>query len=51
MIFSGLIKNFAPVEGINFDPVLLAFQARVSEYSINRLMEPAGIVIGNLGSR
>jgi hypothetical protein len=48
MIFPGLIKDFTPVQGIYFDPVLLAFQARVSEYFIDGRMEPLDVTISRL---
>lgn len=44
MIFPGLVKNFAPVQRINFYPVTLAFQAGVGEYLIDGLMELLDVV-------
>jgi hypothetical protein len=44
MIFPGLVKNFAPVQRVNFDPVTLAFQAGVGEYLVDGLMELLDVV-------
>ena len=44
MVFPGLVKNFAPVQRINFDSVTLAFQAGVGEYLIDGLMKLLDVV-------
>jgi len=44
VVFPGLVKNFALIQRINFDPVTLAFQAGVGEYLIDGLMELLDVV-------
>jgi hypothetical protein len=51
LVFPGLIKNFIPVQGINFDPVVLLLQAGMIQYFLDRLMELANFIFGWLSLR